>query len=266
MFQARFPVYQEDDPLFISSFGIERDGLDAFWGPGRRDEGIIHYVLSGKGYFNGHLVKENQGFFIEPNSFCEYFPDQSDPWNYFWMNCSPEFAMQYAKGSVRIDENGIFSYDFHGQLLGIIDRIMSGTHTISSVEALGYAFSILAMHVPAQSISRGGQYVRQAKSYIESSIGKNLTVRDVAEAVNIHDRYLYNLFVQIEGISPKEYIVQRKLETAEDLLAHTDLPVCEIGQAAGFSDVYSFSRLFKRKRGIPPTVFRSRIKKDRFSG
>jgi AraC family transcriptional regulator of arabinose operon len=236
--------------------------MNARWGPGRRDKGIIHYVLSGKGFFNGNPVAENQGFFIEPNSFCEYVPDPADPWNYFWMDCSPEFAVVYGKTTLQLDANGIFFYDFRGQLLGIIDRIMSGTHTISSVEALGYAFSILAMHSPQQNISRGGQYVRQAKSYIESSIGKSLMVRDVAEAVSIHDRYLYNLFMQIEGISPKEYILRRKLETAEDLLAHTNLPVSEIAMAAGFTDVYSFSRLFKRKRGVSPSEYRNSVKKD----
>jgi len=258
MIQARFPVYKEENPLFISSFGIEKVGMDARWGPGRRDKGIIHYVLSGRGFFNGHPVQEHQGFFILPNSICEYFPDPSNPWNYFWMDCSPEFALQYGRNTLQLDEHGIFSYNFYRQLLGMIDKIMSGTHTISSVEALGYAFSILAMHTPHQITSRGGQYVQQAKNYIESSIGRNLTVRDVAEAVNIHDRYLYNLFIQIEGTSPKEYILRRKLETAEDLLIHTALPVSEIAQAAGFVDVYGFSRLFKRKRGLSPTDYRNK--------
>ncbi len=259
MIQARLPVYGEEDSLYISSFGIERVGMDARWGPGRRTVGIIHYVLSGKGYFNGTPVHENQGFFIAPNSFCEYMPDPEDPWNYFWMDCSPEFALRYGKKSVNPDENGVFSYDFKGKLMGFIDKIMSGTHTISDVEALSLGFSILSLHSPAERLSRGRQYVRQAKSYIDNSIGRRLSVQDVAEAVNIHDRYLYSLFVQIEGVSPKEYILRRKLETARDLLENTDLSVSEIALAAGFPDVYSFSRLFHIKLGVSPSAYRKSV-------
>ena len=255
--QVLHPVYEETDRLYISAFGIERTGMDARWGPGRRNKGIIHYVLSGRGVFNGHPVAANQGFYIEANSFCVYGPDPEDPWTYFWMDCSGEFAVEYGKKAVKPDENGIFSYDFRVQLLTLAEKIFSGTRTMSSMEALGYAFSILALHSSQESRSRGSQYVRQAKSYIDSSLGRNFTVRDVAEAVNIHDRYLYNLFMKTEGVSPKEYILRRKLEIAEDLLLHTNLTVSEIAQAAGFADLYSFSRLFKRKRGIAPTDLRN---------
>ncbi len=255
--QVRYPVYEEHDRLYISAFGIEKIGMAARWGPGRRSKGIIHYVLSGKGVYNGHPVTENQGFYIEPNAFCVYDPDPSDPWTYFWMDCSAEFALEYGKRAIKPDENGIFSYDFRPQLLPLIEKVISGSHPMSGMEALSYAFSILAMHVPQESLSRGSQYVRQAKSYVESNVGRNISVRDVAEAVNIHDRYLYNLFMKKEGVSPKEYILRRKLEIAEDLLLHTNLTVSEIAQAAGFADLYSFSRLFKRKRGIAPTDLRN---------
>lgn len=266
MIQVRLPVYQEEDPLYISSFGIERVGMDARWGPGRRTEGIIHYVLSGRGFYNGNPVHENQGFYIAPNSFCEYMPDPEEPWNYFWMDCSPQFADHYVKQVAKPDEKGIFSYDFRGLLSGYIEKIMSATHTMSVVEALGFGFSILALHTPQESASRGIQYVRRAKNYIESSIGRRLSVRDVAEAVSIHDRYLYTLFVQIEGISPKEYILLRKMETAKDLLANTDLTVSDIAQATGLPDVYSFSRLFKAKQGVSPSAYRKAIEFHRFGG
>lgn len=258
--QVRFPVYQEDDSLYIRAFGIEKTGTDAHWGPGRRDVGIVHYVLSGRGSFNGHSVTENQGFYIAPYSFCEYGPDPECPWTYFWMDCSEEFSLRYAVSSLKPDENGIFAYNYRRQIETFAEKILEGRNTLSAVEALGFAFSILALHKPQEAVSRGTQFVRQAKSYIESSIGRNISVRDVAEAVNIHDRYLYNLFVQMEGISPKEYIIRRKLETAEDLLLHTNLTVSEIAQAAGFADLYSFSRLFKRKRGIAPSDLRKAVK------
>ena len=96
----------------------------------------------------------------------------------------------------------------------------------------------------------------QGANYIEQRIGTKLTVCEVADAVSIHDRYLYTLFLRYEGISPKEYILKRKLETAADLLTHTDLTVVEISAAAGFADVYGFSRIFRAKMGTSPSRYR----------
>ena len=66
----------------------------------------------------------------------------------------------------------------------------------------------------------------------------------------------YSLFMQYEGIAPKEYILRRKIEIARDLLENTPLSIIEIASASGFPDVYSFSRLFKVKTGMSPTKFR----------
>lgn len=255
----QFPVYHDDEELHISAFGVERIGENARWGPCRRQKGIIHYVLSGKGYFNGHLVSENQGFYIAPQSFSEYYPDEKEPWNYFWMDASSEFSKRYIISAVKPDENGIFDYSFKGKLLTIIDKIMSVNQPMGTIESLAFAFSILKLHTPVADVSRSRQYVLQAKNYIENSLNKQITVYDVADAISIHDRYLYTLFIRYEGISPKEYILKRKIETAQDLLENTGLSVMEVSAASGFPDVYSFSRMFKAKTGCSPTEFRKTI-------
>ena len=259
MLQRQFPVYQESDTLYVSAFGIERVGQNAKWGLARRTEGILHYVISGEGVFNGHPVQENQGFYIPPSSLAEYYPSEKDPWNYFWINVSPEFANRYIQPTVNADSNGIFDYDFKGKLMTIIDKIMSANSPMGSIESLAYAFSVLKLHTPQTEVSRSRQHVLRAKNYIENSLNQRISVYDVADAVSIHDRYLYSLFIQYEGISPKEYIIKRKIETASDLLENTGLSVMEIAAATGFPDVYSFSRLFKEKTGVSPTQYRKTV-------
>ena len=256
---CRFPVYHDEDPLYISAFGIERIGEYAKWGPSRRPVGIIHYVLSGKGYFNGKPVTANQGFYIAPSELSEYYPDEQDPWNYFWMDTSPAFAERYIYPTVRPDKDGIFDYEFHGKLLVLIDKIIRLGGPMSNIESLAYAFSVLKLHAPVDTVSKSRQHVLLAKNYIENNIHRAVTVCDVAEAISVHDRYLYSLFVRYERISPKEYILKRKIETAQDLLENTQLTIMEVSAAAGFPDVYSFSRMFKLKTGSSPTEFRKSL-------
>lgn len=263
MRQSQYPIYQETDSIYIAAFGIERTGQEAFWGPGRRDHCIVHYVLSGEGIFNGCVVQENQGFIFDAGQLVEYYPDKRNPWNYFWIDCSVEFAERYLKPSLEPDINGLFQYGYKGKLLSIIERIFSYDRPMNSVESLAFAFSILMLHTPVNTETKAEHYVRQAKRYIDSSLNRKLTVYDVADALSIHDRYLYSLFVKHEGISPKEYILKKKIETATDLLETTSLSILEIALALGFPDVYSFSKLFKVKMGMAPSAYRNSIKHER---
>lgn len=260
-----FPIYDENEDLYISSFGMETVGEKAKWGPSRRTEGILHYVLSGKGIFNGVPVGANQGFYIEPSQIVEYYPDESEPWNYFWINASSEFARRYMPAAVNPDNNGIFDYNFKGALIPLIDKIFSLDHPVGNIESLTYAFTILNMHTPKSEVSRSRQYVLQAKNYIESHLNNRISVYEVAKAVSVHDRYLYSLFMKYEGIAPKEYILNRKIEIARDLLENTPLSIYEIAIASGFSDVYSFSRSFKMKTGVSPTKCRKMRSAEVFS-
>ena len=57
----------ESEQLHICSMGYETDGALAHWGPGVRSYFILHYVIEGKGYFNGNPVTKGKGFLICPN-------------------------------------------------------------------------------------------------------------------------------------------------------------------------------------------------------
>ena len=255
MGQSIFPLYDDTETIYISSFGLELDGKEAFWGPGRRSECVLHFVLSGQGIFNGHEVTEGQGFYFGAGELVEYFPAHQ-PWNYFWINCSEEFAKRYILPTLMPDENGIFQYTYKHRLELIIKKIFAYEYPMSVVESLGLAFSVLMLHEQRRNTTKTQYLVQRAKRYIDYSLNKRLTVADVAQELAINDRYLYNLFMKHEGISPKEYILRRKIEAAVDLLNNTSLSVQDISQAVGISDIYSFSKLFKARMGVAPTKYR----------
>ena len=258
MGQSIFPVYEDTEYIYISSFGIEREGKEAFWGPGRRSECVLHFVLSGSGIFNGNEVHEGQGFYFGAGELVEYFPG-NEPWNYFWINCSEEFAKRYILPTLMPNENGIFQYNYKRRLELIINKVFSYEYPMSTVESLGFAFSILMLHEQRRTATKSQYFVQQAKRYIDYSLNKRLTVADVAQELAINDRYLYNLFMKYEGISPKEYILRRKVDAAVDLLNNTSLSVQEISQAVGISDIYSFSKLFKTRMGVSPSKYRDNL-------
>ena len=69
----------------IYSIGFSDDPRVTRFGPSVRNQYIIHYVLSGKGSFNGNKVEKEQGFLIVPGMYEEYHSDESDPWSFLWI-------------------------------------------------------------------------------------------------------------------------------------------------------------------------------------
>ena len=68
---------------------------------------------------------------------------------------------------------------------------------------------------------------------------------------------LYNKLKQITGMGINEYINQRKIEKAENLLLNTDLSISEISDSLGFTYQRYFSTIFKKIKGISPSQFRN---------
>ena len=68
--------FQKCDPLYQ-------------WGPGIRDHYLIHYIISGKGYYKikntTFTLQAGDSFLVYPNTEVLYFADESDPWEYAWV-------------------------------------------------------------------------------------------------------------------------------------------------------------------------------------
>lgn len=69
--------------------------------------------------------------------------------------------------------------------------------------------------------------------------------------------YWSRLFTEQLGIGFNDWVWQSRLSLAKEKLLHTDLPIRQIVQEIGYTDVSSFSRRFKAEEGIPPSQFRT---------
>ena len=254
-------AYHTDDCLFIKSLGYENNPALAHWGPGYRNCCILHYIVSGSGYFNGQKVCENQGFFISDNALHEYHSDAADPWNYFWLIFSAEIAEKYVLPVLNLDADNIFSFHFKGKLMKMYQSLFQEHTGLTHMQALGFFFKLMSLHeslIDFQSCV-SAQYVEKAKLYIENNFNKNITVSDVAKEIYVNERYLYNLFIKYEGISIKEYINLQRFSMACELLTGTYLSISEIAQSVGYSDVLAFSKFFSKRAGISPSKYRSAL-------
>ena len=83
------------------------------------------------------------------------------------------------------------------------------------------------------------------------------TVRYFADKLSLTPDYLSSLLQKATGRNARQHIQYRLIETAKDLLHHTDKTVSEIAYELGFEYPHYFSRLFRKKTGLTPAAYRS---------
>lgn len=97
-----------------------------------------------------------------------------------------------------------------------------------------------------------------ATDYIHSNFrSKNFEVGELADMCSVSETYFRKLFKKIYAVSPKQYILNLKLEYASQLLQSKLYNVNEVSEKSGFADVKYFSRLFKTKFGYTPKVYQN---------
>ncbi|MBQ7565582.1 MAG: helix-turn-helix transcriptional regulator [Oscillospiraceae bacterium] len=95
-------------------------------------------------------------------------------------------------------------------------------------------------------------------SYIEAHYREELSVSDLAAQMNLSTVYFSNAFKAAFHITPKQYVLNKRLTESRQLLLETDLSVKEIAYAVGFANESYFSELFTARTGVSATRFRQR--------
>ncbi|MDR1600598.1 MAG: AraC family transcriptional regulator [Oscillospiraceae bacterium] len=96
--------------------------------------------------------------------------------------------------------------------------------------------------------------VRKAVEYISQHYGEPLTTSMLAELVRLNPVYLSSLFRKSLGASVRQYIQRIRVNNAELLLEEGVHNITEVAALCGFCDVFYFSRMFKRMKGVPPSA------------
>lgn len=91
---------------------------------------------------------------------------------------------------------------------------------------------------------------------VEKNLAYNYTVKTAAEMCNMSESYFSHLFKKELGMSFVEYVNQRRIQKAADLLVHTSLRIGEIAQQVGLDNPNYFSTLFRKYKEQSPLKYR----------
>jgi len=98
--------------------------------------------------------------------------------------------------------------------------------------------------------------IRRVREYVEAHLSESMDLAELAGIAGLSVFHFARQFKQSAGVTPHHYLVQRRVERAQDMLSRTDLSLAEVALAAGFSDQSHLARHFRQMLGTTPGEFR----------
>ena len=114
-----------------------------------------------------------------------------------------------------------------------------------------------------QRIDMPAHKVRAAIDYIETHLSHDLSIDSIAAAVNMSSFRFARGFKNETGRSPHQFLLERRIELAKDLLRSTDHKLADIAQTVGFANQSHFASVFRQRCQMTPKGYRG---STRFSG
>lgn len=164
-----------------------------------------------------------------------------------------------------IEENSGFVFNLAGageveKRLKEIILLFRNEQIINEAKMSNSIYSILAamldMGFDREENSRSSSLIETATQFMKEHLGEEISLKDVANSVNLSQYHFSRIFKKEYGYPPHEFLILTRLNRAKHLLITTDLPVKIIAEMVGYSGATNFTNAFTKRVGMSPVEFR----------
>jgi AraC-like DNA-binding protein/ligand-binding sensor protein len=119
--------------------------------------------------------------------------------------------------------------------------------------------SMVSNQIAVQQQNAEPPVIAKAKQFIQEHQTEDLSLGQVAKAVNTSTFYFCKMFKKYTGLNFTNYVSRVRIEKAKNLLLNPNLRVSEIAYEVGFQSLTHFNRVFKKILGQSPTEYRGKL-------
>lgn len=231
-----------------------------------RDFYLIHYVIKGKGVLKintkEYSVSAGESYIMFPGIPIDYTADAEDPWEFCWVGFNGNDAKLLVSASGFSAKNPIIKHKnpelVHKCIMSIYEARGNARDTVVMMSAyLYFLFAELIKEAPQRPEKISEVLFQDACAYISENYKQDISIEDIAKAMNVSRSNLYRNFIEYIGVSPKQHLAEFRVHTACKLLSNTSMSIKEITTEIGLKNPQHFDVVFKKIMGISPTEFRS---------
>lgn len=257
----------EPIPFIVQMSGISY--CDGSYKIDRKNSSIycFEYILKGQGTVtvNGREFTPVEGdiYMLHKGDDHLYYSDDKSPWVKIWFNIKgpliDSLVNTYGLGKIYhiqgLDLKNLF-YSFYETCRdnqGNLTKVYQSTSIIFHEILIHISNHI---HVP---IYKQDEIAVKIKQYLDNHIDSNVTIKELGAYIYRSSSQTIRIFKKEFGITPYDYFLSKKIETAKLLLLNTNLSIKEISTRLKFVDEHYFSNYFKQQTGKAPKNYREQF-------
>ncbi|MBP3618308.1 MAG: AraC family transcriptional regulator [Lachnospiraceae bacterium] len=268
-------IKDKSKPLIVTSCGTyhlyTRPKLPTWRPRGRLDFQLL-YIASGKAHFHfdgkeqivtaGHMVLYRPK---EPQKYEYYGEDQTEV---YWVHFTGGNVTNLLRSYGLTDDKKVF-YCGSGMEYQAIFRSM--IHELQMCKEsypemlemyLRQIFIMLQRFFQTStkvSNTQAAEEIDKATLYFNEHYSEDIYVDEYAKEHNISISWFIRNFKHYTGVTPMQYILNKRIYNAEALLQNPQYNITEVANIVGYDNPLYFSRIFKKAKGLSPSEYRKNI-------
>lgn len=232
---------------------------------------LMKFTLSGEGqltYQNKvHRIRAGDVFFIDCQEYQLYETISEEPWEMDWIHINGAnihaFYNEYSKNKspiFHVDQTNLKTNPIHliiTQLLQLTTESDARTDFQCSVLIHELLNQLLIQKFELDfEDAEIPKYILEVKTLLDNQFKENISLEDLENKFHLNKFQIVKDFSKFIGTPPIDYQINQKISYAKDLLRYSNLSIKEISLEIGLENFAYFSRLFKKRTGLSPSVYR----------
>ena len=230
----------------------------------------VNYISGGSGILETKegRIKINAGsiLLIFPGVWHRYMPDYNSGWTEHYIGFNGLFTESLFKHDLFDKNNPVLKIGFQislvnefNEILQLIKNEKPGFQQECSgklIYLLGRIISIVKNNEFANKEME--RTIRKACLYFRDNLHRNLNIEEMANDYHVSYSNFRRMFKRYTGMSPNQYHLGLRIQRSKDMIQYSNKSIKEIAEELGFDSIHYFSRIYKNKEGISPSLLRHR--------
>lgn len=231
---------------------------------------VLHYIEKGQGIIRindrSYTSGGHNGYILRRGQVVTYSGSRTDPWKTWWVGLSGTNLEEFLRYS-RLNGQDILEFKEKSPAVSLIKEICKATEHENEISVFWYRQKTYELLGALEKEFTNSKMVvlndeldiiEQVYNYICRNCDEPLRINDLSEQFGISRSSLFSRFRKKYGQTPKQFILNMKIDRAAQLLDETSDSVSEIAARTGFSDYFTFEKAFRKLKEMSPKQYRKR--------
>jgi AraC-like DNA-binding protein len=182
-----------------------------------------------------------------------------------WMHFDGPLARSYyelitaSHGNILTVEDGYSIEHTLAKILNLFRNSEPIRESDVSISITQILTSLLNIHSESGNLFSHSQIVEQSLAYISEHFSEPLSLDVLAKNSNMSPFHFTRVFAAETGLTPHQYLIATRINSAKFLLKNTDMPIKEIAFGSGFNSESGFCATFRKREKMTPGEYRDRV-------